>query len=267
MYTYSQEHIKLVKKIKRKKTFILIIQLLIALFFLLAWELLAKNNIINTFLFSSPSNIIKTLIVLSKSGDLINHIYITFYETIISFVLANVIGLVVASILWWNKTLSKILDPYLTVINSLPKVALGPLIIIWIGASINSIIFMALMISSIISIINIYNAFYSTEESFITLMKALKASKYQIFKKVILPYNLLNIINTFKINISMSLIGVIMGELLVSKKGLGYLISYGSQVFNINLVISAVFILGIISYLMYFIILYIEKKLTHFYQC
>ena len=153
------------------------------------------------------------------------------------------------------------MDPYLTVINSLPKVALGPLIIIWVGASTNSIIVMALMISLIISIINIYNGFTTTNESFIKLLKTFKANKSQIFMKVILPSNKLTIINALKINISMSLIGVIMGELLVSKMGLGYLIMYGSQVFNINLVITSVVILGVVSYLMYYIISIIEKKL------
>ena len=153
------------------------------------------------------------------------------------------------------------MDPYLTIINSLPKVALGPLIIIWVGASTNSIIVMALMISLIISIINIYNGFVATNESFIKLLKTFKASKAQIFIKVILPSNKSTIINALKINISMSLIGVIMGELLVSKMGLGYLIMYGSQVFNINLVITSVVILGIVSYLIYYIISLIEKKL------
>ncbi len=259
MSIYSLEHIRLVKNLKRKKIIVLVTQILIITIFLFIWELLASKDIINTFLFSSPSNVIKTMKALYGSGDLINHVYVTLYETAISFTLANIIGIAVGSILWWNKTLAKIFDPYLTVINSLPKVALGPLIIIWVGASIKSIIFMALMISSIISIINIYNSFSSTEENFVTLMRAFKASKYQIYTKVVLPYNFSNIINTFKINISMSLIGVIMGELLVSKKGLGYLIMYGSQVFNINLVITSVFILGIVSYLMYFVIYYIEK--------
>ena len=130
------------------------------------------------------------------------------YETILSFLLANLIGIIIGTILWWNETLSKILNPYLTIINSLPKVALGPLIIIWVGASINSIIFMALLINCIITIINIYNSFTNTDRNFITLMYTFKASKWQIYKKVIIPSNLLNIINCFKINISMSLIGM-----------------------------------------------------------
>ena len=262
MSTFSKEHLDFVRARKRKKAIILICQLLIIIVFTIVWEYLVKKDIINSFLFSSPSNIVKCLINLYKSNNLMEHVKITIYETLVSFGLANIIGVISGSLLWWNKTLYKILDPYLTIINSLPKVALGPLIIIWVGASINSIIFMALMISTIISIINIYNAFEATNKNFITLMKTFKASKWQIYKKVIIPSNKLNIVNTFKINISMSLIGVIMGELLVSKKGLGYLIMYGSQVFNIDLVISSVLVLGIISYLMYYVIHCIEKKLT-----
>ena len=145
---------------------------------------------------------------------------------------------------------------------SLPKVALGPLIIIWVGASINSIIFMSLLISTFVTIINIYNSFISTDKNYIVLMKSFRASKWQIFSKVVFPSNFKNIISALKINISMNLIGVIMGELLVSKSGIGYLIMYGSQVFNIDLVIAGVFILGIISYLMYLIVDRFEKKET-----
>ena len=257
---YSVEHVNYLKQKKKRKRFIITIQLLIIIIFLSIWQIFASNNLINTFLFSSPNNIINTLIKLNKI-DLINHIGITFYETIISFLIASFLGLLIASILWLNKTLADILDPYLTIINSLPKVALGPLIIIWVGASINSIIVMALMISLILSIINIYNSFLSTDNNYITLLNSFKASRIQIFFKVIIPSNLKNIFNAFKINISMSLIGVIMGELLVSKKGLGYLIMYGSQVFNINLIITSVFILGIMSFLIYYILLLIERKL------
>lgn len=257
---YSKEHIIYLRDKKKRRIFIKSAQVLIILLFILIWQLLATYNIINTFLFSSPKNIIKTIINLSKL-NLINHIWITFYETMISFLIASIVGLIIATLLWFNKTLAEIIDPYLTIINSLPKVALGPLIIIWVGAGINSIIVMALMISLILSIINIYNAFISTDESYITLMKSLKASKIQTFYKLILPANKTNIFNTVKINISMSLIGVIMGELLVSKEGLGYLIMYGSQVFNIDLVITSVFILGIMSYLIYFAVLKIEKYL------
>ena len=255
---FSKEHIEFIKKKKRRKRFILIVQSLILFSFIIVWQLLADFNLINSFLFSSPKSIYDTLIKLSKT-NLFDHIFITFYETIISFLIASIVGFFIASLLWLNKTFAEIIDPYLTVINSLPKVALGPLIIIWVGASINSIIVMALMISLILSIINIYNGFLSTDDNYILLLKSFKASKFKIFIKVVIPSNLKNIFNSLKINISMSLIGVIMGELLVSKKGLGYLIMYGSQVFNINLIITSVFILGILSYIIYYILMIIEK--------
>ena len=182
------------------------------------------------------------------------HIGVTLYEVIISFLIATILGFIIATILWSNKRIAKVIDPYLTILNSLPKVALGPLIIIWVGASINSIIFMALLISLFVTIITIYQGFSSTNQSYVTLLKSLGANKKQIFLKAILPSNIPTLISALKINISMNLIGVIMGELLVSKSGLGYLIMYGSQVFNIDLVITGVVILGIISYFMYFII-------------
>jgi len=260
-YNISLEHQEFLKQRKRRKRWILFTQIFIIVFFILLWEVLARMDVINTFLTSSPSNVLKTTINLAKTNQLFRHIGVTVYETLLSFGIASIFGFFLSIVLWWNPFVAKVSDPYLTIINSLPKVALGPLIIIWVGASTNSIIFMALLISFIISIINIYNGFLSTDEHFITLLKSFKASKKQIFWKVILPSNKLTIINSLKINISMSLIGVIMGELLVSKEGLGYLIMYGSQVFNINLVITAVFLLGIVSYLMYYVLSLVEKRL------
>ena len=260
MSNYSLEHKKYLKKLKKEKHIILFFRIFIVVFFLILWELASRFNLINSFLSSSPSKVYDTFISLLKANNLWNHVYTTTYEVIISFILASLIGFIIASILWWNKIVAKIIDPYLTVLNSLPKVALGPLIIIWIGANTNSIIFMSLMISTFITIINIHNSFISTDKYYITLLRTLNATKTQIFIKLIVPSNKKNIINCLKVNISMSLIGVIMGELLVSKEGLGYLIMYGSQVFNINLVITGVVLLAILSYIMYSIISYIEKK-------
>lgn len=256
---YSLEHILYLKRLKKQKIFIHFFQLLIIIVFLITWEFLSINEYINPFLYSSPSKIINTIYNLFITNSLFSHIWITIYETFISFLISSILGLLIASLFWWNKTIYKIFEPYLTILNSLPKVALGPLIIIWVGASTNSIILMALMISTFISIINIYNSFNNVDSNYIYLMKSMNASKIQIYLKVIIPSNISNIISAFKINISMSLIGVIMGELLVSKSGLGYLIMYGSQVFNINLTLTSTFILGLISYLMYIMINKIES--------
>lgn len=260
MSIYSKEHYDYLKKERKNKILVHITQISIIIFLFTIWELLAKLEIINTFLYSSPSKIIKTIISLFQENSLFTHIGITIYEVILSFLISSIIALLIATILWWNKFVSKVFEPFLTIINSLPKVALGPLIIVWAGASIKSIIIMSLTISLFITIINFYQAFISTNESYITLLKSFNANKKDIFFKVIIPSNKDNIISSLKINMSMNFIGVIMGELLVSKNGLGYLIMYGSQVFNITLVITSIIILGILSFLFYYLINYIEKN-------
>ena len=164
--------------------------------------------------------------------------------------------------LWFNKFIAKVVDPYLTIINSLPKVSLGPIIIILSGANVRSIIIMALLMEIIITIITVYNGFNSTDKNKINLLRSMGANRYQMLKYLVLPNSYPTIISSLKINISMSLIGVIMGELLVSKEGIGYLIMYGSQVFNLSLVLSGIVILMLLSYIMYLIISYIEKILV-----
>ena len=262
MSTYSKEHQLYLKKEKKFTFLIHLTQILIIAFSFIVWELLAKLGIINTFLYSSPTLILKTVINLLKQNILFDHIFITLYEVIISFIISYSLGLIISSTFWWNKFLSKVFDPFLTILNSLPKVAFGPLIIIWCGANIKSIVVMSLMISLFVTIINLYQSFINTNKNYIILLKSFNAKKKDIFFKVILPSNKENIISTLKINLSMNFIGVIMGELLVSKKGLGYLIMYGSQVFNINLVITSIFILGILSFILYYFITITEKLIV-----
>ena len=258
---FSLEHKNYLKKIKRNNFFVKLTQILILIVFLIIWQLLSDYKIINPFIFSSPIKVVETVINLHTTGDLYNHILITVWETLISFVLGTLLGILIASIMWWNKFFAKVIDPYLTVLNSLPKVALGPILIIWVGAGIQSILVMALLISTIITIINVYQGFINIDPIKIKLMQTFKATKSQIYFKLILPGTISNIISCFKVNISMSLIGVIMGEFLVSKEGIGYLIMYGSQVFNLDLVITGTIILCIVAAIMYSLVLYIEKKL------
>ena len=259
---YSREHKLYLRKKKVRKILVIFTQILLAVLLISIWELLATYKVINTFITSSPSRVLSTIISLYNDNNLFNNIWTTIYETLISFSLGTIIGIITATILWYFNFIYKVLDPYLTILNSLPKIALGPIIIIFFGANINSIIIMALLISVIVTIITVYNGFISTDKNRINLLKSFSATKAQIFKYVILPSSYSTIISSLKINISMTLIGVIMGEFLVSKSGIGYLINYGSQVFNLNLVISGIIILMIVSYLMYIIVSYIEKILV-----
>lgn len=258
----SNDYKKYLRNIKLRKILIFTCQALILVSVIIGWQFLADHNYINTFISSSPKLVLNTIINLYDSNDLFHHIWVTTYETVISFLLGTIIGIIIAIILWCSKFLAKVLDPYLTILNSLPKVSLGPILIIWIGANTKSIIVMALLISVIITIITIYNGFMVVDNNKINLLKSFNANKFQMLKFLILPSNYKTIISSLKINVSMSLIGVIMGELLVSKEGIGYLIMYGSQVFNLDLVISGIIILMIVSYIMYLVISYIEKKLV-----
>lgn len=255
----SEEYKKFLKKIKRDNILVLLTQISIIVIFFVVWQILADKNLINTFLVSSPNKVFDTIVDLMKQNNFWNHIGATLYEIVISFIIGNVIGIVFASILWFSKFLSRVFEPFLTILNSLPKVALGPLIIVWAGANTKSIIIMALLISAIISIINIHNAFKVTDPNKIKIVKTMGGSKLQVFTRVVIPSNILPIIESFKINVSMCFVGVIMGELLVSKEGIGYLIIYGSQVFNMNLVITGVILLVILTIILYYIVYYIEK--------
>ena len=258
---WSEEHLKYLNKQKKEKRIIIFSRIVIIISIIGLWQLLVNLNILNSFIFSSPKNIINTIFSLIKNNNLIDHIFITIYESLSSFLIATILGIMIASFLWSSRIMAKILDPFLTVFNSLPKVSLGPIIIIWFGANIKSIIIMAILITIMTSTISIYQGFKEVDENLIILLKSFKATKKQIFFKLILPINYPNIISTLKINISLSLIGVIMGELLVSKRGIGYLIMYGSQVFNLNLVMTGIILLAFISTILYYLILLLEKKL------
>lgn len=259
----SNEHKKYIQEKKKFQKKILLTKLIIIIFFLTIWELLTDFKIINSFLYSSPSSIIQSIFNLSKSGLLLIHIKTTIIELFISFTISTIIGITISSIMWLNKTIAKIFESFLVIINSLPKVALGPLFIIWIGANIKSIIFMSITISLFTTILNLYQYFISTNNSYIILLKTFNAKKKDFLLKVIFPANKSNIISTLKINMSMNFIGIIMGELLVSKEGLGYLITYGSQVFNINLILTSIFIIGLLAIILNLIINYIEKRITN----
>lgn len=257
----SKEQKEYIKKHRINKLIILGIQILIVCVFFLTWEILSKKEIINSFIFSSPSIIVNTIYEMSLGGELFKHIWVSVYETLIAFCIGLILSIGISTLLYLYNNLYKVLDPFLTCLNSLPKVALGPMIIIIAGANIKSVILMAVLINVIVSTVVITNGFYNTDRVRLKLMKTLGASKYQILRYLVIPSNYKTIISSFKLNISMSMIGVISGEFLVSQKGLGYLIIYGTQVFNLDLVISGIILLLVISYILYKIVEYIEKIL------
>ena len=256
---FSKEYRKYLRKKTTNKVIILSAQLGILILFVALWEILAVQGVIDTFILSSPSRIIKAISDLHTSGSLFYHIFTTLNEALIGFLIATVGGYLIAILLWWNDYLRRILDPYIVVLNSLPKIALGPIIIIWVGVGTASIVTMDILIMIVISIITMLNAFRQMDDSKIMLLRSMGANKFQILFKLIIPSALSEFISLLKINVGLTWVGTIMGEYLVSKAGLGYLIIYGSQIFNLDLVMAGTILLCILATLMYFIVAIIEK--------
>ncbi len=249
------------KKIKKEKAKIIGIQLIVAISFLLIWELLARYNIINSFLFSSPSKIIKLLIENIKSKEIFIHIRYSLIETLIGLIIGTAIGIICAIILYLFKTLYKIFDPFLVILNALPKTALAPILIVWAGTGMKGIITVAISLSVIMTIISAHNFFNSVDEEKVKMLKTFNASRLQIFFKLVLPSNILNLISILKINIGLTWVGVIVGEFLVSRFGIGYIVVYGGQVFKMDLVMMGILVLAILTFFMYLFVILLEKIL------
>lgn len=226
-------------------------QIALLLLFLGLWELLTFLKVIDPFIFSSPSRVIRCFIQMAVDGSIFHHIGITLAETFISFLLVIVAGLFMAVLLWWNESISRVLEPYLVVLNSLPKSALAPVFIVWLGNNMKTIIVAAVSVAVFGTVINLYTDFKEVEEDKIKLIYTLGGKKKDVLFKIILPSNITSIISVMKVNIGLSLVGVIIGEFLAAKAGLGYLIIYGSQVFKMDWVIMSIVILCIMATVLY----------------
>lgn len=216
----------------KKLRMVRIYQAIILVAFIVLWEVTTRVGILNDFIFSSPSRVVSTFINMMKEGNLMHHIGITLGETFLSFLLVIIIGLFVAIVLWWNESVAKVLEPYLVVLNSLPKTALAPVFIVWLGNNMKTIIIAAVSVAVFGSIITLYTDFKEVEPDKIKLIRTLGGTKKDVLFKVVLPSSFPCIISVMKVNIGLSLVGVIIGEFLAAKAGLGYLIIYGSQVFT-----------------------------------
>ena len=256
---FSEEHLLYLRKLKRTDLTVQISRVMLLVLLLGVWELLADFEIVNPFITSSPSRICTTLASLYREGTLFYHIGVTLGETLAGFAIAVVGGYLIALVLWWSDLLRKILEPYIVVLNSLPKIALGPLIIIWCGTGSEAIVAITVLIGIIIAIMNMLNGFVSTDKNKILLLQSMGAGKLQILQKLVIPSSLPAFISMLKINVGMAWIGSIMGEYIVSKAGLGYLIVYGGQVFKLDLVMAATVILCLLAGVMYFLVVLLEK--------
>lgn len=241
-----------IKKLKQRKNLIQFLRFLILFQFLIMWEILVRCGVIDGFFFSSPTRIINCMKEMFISGELITHILTTLTETLVSFSLVTLLSLLLASIFWASSFLSDVFEPYLIILNSLPKSALAPLFIVWLGSGIKTIIVAGISVAVFGSVVTITSGFLTTDADRVKLVRTLGGTKWDIFQKVVLPGALPMLLSCTKVNIGLSLVGVVIGEFLASRQGLGYLIIYGSQVFKLDMVITSILILCAISMLLYF---------------
>lgn len=244
---------------RREKRRTLVWQWSLAAALFLFWELSVRLGLSDGFLVSCPSRIVATLVSLWRDGSLLRHVAVSCWETVVGFTLGTALGTAIAIAMWCWSGLSRVLDPWLVVLNALPKTALGPIFIVWMGAGEGAIIVMTLAISLIVTILNMYGGFRQTESEKLRLLRSMGADRGQTLWLLVFPANLPTLLGTLKVNVGLSWVGVIMGEFLVSRAGLGYLIVYGSQVFNMDLVMASVLLLAAAAVLMYRLVLLAEK--------
>ena len=262
----NEAHRDYLLRLKLESFLVLFTQLGILVAFLVIWQLAANHGLINSFLTSKPSKVWSTILRLNSTGQLFYHIRITVMETGVSFILGTIIGTIIAIILWWWKFLSRVLDPYLIVLNSLPKVALGPLFIIIFGLGFKSIIAMALAITVITTTIVVYSGFCNVDNNYLKLVKTFGASKPTSFRKVVLPASIPTIASALRVNLGLSWVGVIVGEFLTGRAGLGYLAIYGGQTYQMDLVITSVVLLAISSAASYQLLVILENRIKQKYS-
>ena len=262
MLIQSDEHKNYIKSVRREKYFVIFTRLVILIAFFSFWEIAGRLKWIDSFLTSTPSKMYASLMQIYAEGTLLYNIFITCFETIIGFVLGTILGAFIAILLWWSNFVSRVLDPYLIVLNALPKVALAPIIIFWVGNGIKAIIVIALLISIVVTIISILSGFKEVDEDKIKLLKTFGASKLQILINLIIPASIPTLISALKINVGLSWVGVIMGEFLVAKNGLGFLIIFGGQISQLDMVMMSIVILSVLAYIMYEIVAFIERKIV-----
>lgn len=227
--------------------------------FLFLWEFCASHQIIDSFIFSSPSKIMNVLLLMISDHSIFLHLGVTLYETFVSFFLVIFVSILFAILLWYSNNLSEILEPYLVVLNSLPKSALASLLIVWLGATKTTIIVTGMSVAIFGSILNLYTSFRSTDPGKIKLIYTLRGNHLHVLTKVILPYSIPAIISNMKVNIGLCLVGVIIGEFLAAKEGLGYLIIYSSQVFKMDWLLMSICILCVFAIFLYALIDFGEK--------
>ncbi|WP_223829751.1 ABC transporter permease [Paenibacillus arenilitoris] len=258
----NELHVRFKQRELRLTTAVIATQIVLLALFVGLWEFAGRRKWIDPLLFSYPTKLLDQLWRTMADGSIWPHVGVTVSETVAGFALGTLLGTLIAAALWWFPFLSRVFDPYLVVLNSMPKVALGPIFIVGLGPGFMSIVAVTLSVTVIITTINIYNRFREIDSGYVKVVRLFGATRSQLFRLVILPGSFPVIISTLKVNVGLAWVGVIVGEFLVAKLGLGYLIIYGFQVFNFTLVLSSLIVIAVVATIMYQLVSALERKLT-----
>lgn len=258
----SAEHLAYLRQLKRRQLIIRLSQGLLLIGIFALWELAARLGWINAFVFSQPTRVWNAAVRLARQGELWKHLGWTVGETVIGFTSGTLLGIAIAIILWWSDFVSRVLDPYIVVLESIPKVALGPIFVVWLGTNMTAVIAMAVAVSVIVTVMMMHTGFKEVDPNKIKLARTFGATKLQILTKVIIPASIPTMIAALKVSVGLSLVGTIVGEFLASKAGLGYLIIYGGQVFNMSLVMASILLLAIVSVILYYFVSKLEERVV-----
>jgi len=258
--SFSPAHARFLHDQRRRKRLILLCQISLLIAFFAGWEVAVHLGWLEAFIFSSPSRMYAMLLNMLAAGELWRHVWITSWEVVAGFVIGSALGIAISIALWWNGFLHKVLNPYLVVFNSLPKTALAPIIIVWLGNNVRAIIVTALLISVVVTVLNVLTGFLQVDDEKIKLAQSFGAKKRQMLTKVVFPASVPDIMNALKINIGLTFVGVIVGEFLVAQAGLGFLIVHGSQIFRMDMVMLSIIILCVLAAGFYQIIAAIERR-------
>ena len=229
---------------KREKKLVLFLRIFILLFFLVLWEISARTGLIDSFIFSSPVMIWHSFCSMCRDGSIFPHLSVTITETLVSFLFVVVLGAGMAVLLWTCPRLAKITEPYL----------------VWLGANQRTIIVCGMSVAIFGSILNLYTGFGEADPEKLKLIETLGGGKKEKLMKIILPSSVPLLLSVMKVNIGLCLVGVIIGEFIGARKGLGYLIIYSSQTFKLTWVLMSIIILCIIAIILYGLLGLIEKR-------
>lgn len=228
---------------------------------IVCWELGARFEIIDPFFWSLPSEIFATWMQIIQDGTAWRDTLFTFQSTISGFIIGTLGGALLGLSFWWSKYYAKIAEPFIIMFEAMPKLALAPIIVLIFGLGISSKIAMAVAITIVITTLTTYNGMKQIDNDLIRMIYSLGATRFQVFTKVVVPWTMPSIISALRINIGLALTGAIVGEYIGSTNGIGRMIFYAGQTYEISLIWAGIFNLSLLSMILYLIVGQLEKIL------